>query len=504
MTASATPSAAAASTRTRGADTELPAAPRRRFLAQALAGAGLLTLGLPPALAATTGTAGGDANAGVLVGNITGLYSVLAAHSEAPTSTAAVADALRRWPGQVAVGGGRYSMGGQVAITGGLHLDLRGLNQLVWLRAADKQVRVQAGMRWRDLQDLLDAQNLAVKTMQSYANFSIGGAVSVNAHGRYVGHGPVGHTVRALQLVLADGRVVEASRSSEPALFAAAIGGYGAVGVITEVELDVTDNQRMERLIQPVPLADYPAWFNQQVLADEHSVMHNADLAPPNFDAPVAVTWRRSDKPLTQPARLVPRHGRYPLEHGALWALTELPGAASLRKHVIEPLLVNKPEVAWLNHEASLDVAKLEPRSRRITTWVLQEYFVPQRHFLPFAQGLGACLRRHRVEALNVSIRHSPADSVSLLPWAKEAVFSFVLYHRQRTDAKARAAVGAWTRELIELALAHDGRYYLPYQLHASRAQFERAYPEVVALRRLKSSVDPGGKFSNELWAKYL
>jgi FAD/FMN-containing dehydrogenase len=482
-------------------------------LAQALAGAGLQTLGAPPALAALAALAASQAGAaaaptgghgGVLVGNITGLYGVLAARSEAPTSTAAVADALRRWPGQVAVGGGRYSMGGQVAITGGLHLDLRGLNQLVWLRAADKQVRVQAGMRWRDLQDLLDGHNLAVKTMQSYANFSIGGAVSVNAHGRYVGHGPVGHTVRALQLVLADGRVVEASRSAEPALFAAAIGGYGAVGVITEVELDLADNQRIERVIQPVALADYPAWFAQQVLADPACVMHNADLAPPNFDAPVAVTWRRSDKPLTQPARLVPRHGRYPLEHGALWALTELPGAATLRKKVVEPLLVNKPEVAWLNHEASLDVAKLEPRSRRTTTWVLQEYFVPQRHFLPFAQGLAATLRRHRVEALNVSIRHSPADTVSLLPWAKEPVFSFVLYHRQRTDARARAAVGEWTRELVDLTLAHDGRYYLPYQLHASRAQFERAYPEVAALRRLKASVDPRGRFSNELWAKYL
>ena len=35
--------------------------------------------------------------------------------------------------------------------------------------------------------------------------------------------------------------------------------------------------------------------------------MHNADLLPPQFDAPVAITWRRTDKPLTRPSRLVPR-----------------------------------------------------------------------------------------------------------------------------------------------------------------------------------------------------
>jgi len=473
----------------------LPGPPSRRlFLAQALASAGLLTLAPAATLAAQ----------GMLVANITGLYSVIAAQVLAPTGTAAVAQAVRDWPGRVAVGGGRYSMGGQVAITGGLHLDLRGLNQLVWLRAADKRVRVQAGMRWRDLQDLLDPHNLAVKTMQSFANFTVGGAVSVNAHGRYVGHGPVGHTVQALQLVLADGRVVEVSRAQQPQLMAAAIGGYGAVGVITEVELALADNVRIARQIQPVALDDYAAWFEREVLADPDAVMHNADLAPPRFDAPVAVTWRRSSLPLTDATRLTPRNGRYPLEHGTLWALTELPGAATLRQKVIDPAIASKAIVTWLNHEASLDVAKLEPRSRARHTWVLQEYFVPRAQLAPFVRAMGALLQRHQVQALNVSIRHSPADTVALLPWAKQDVYSLVLYYRQGTGAPAREAVGQWTRALIDLALAHGGRYYLPYQLHASQAQFDQAYPEAAALRRLKAEVDPQGKFSNELWAKYL
>ena len=50
----------------------------------------------------------------------------------------------------------------------------------------------------------------------------------------------------------------------------------------------------------------------------------------------------------------------------------------------------------------------------------------------------------------------------------------------------------------------HEGRYYLPYQLHATPDQFERAYPEVAQLRQLKGRVDPQGRFSNSLWQKYL
>jgi len=468
---------------------------RRHVLVQALVGAGLVAApGLPHVLAAPD----------LLVANVTRLYSVRVARIATPRSADDVAKAIAAWPGRVAVGGGRYSMGGQVAVEGGLHLDMRQMNQLVWLNAAEQKVRVQAGMRWRDLQSLIDPQGLAVKTMQSYANFTVGGAVSVNAHGRYVGNGPVGHSVRALQMVLADGKVVEASRRQNPQLFQAALGGYGAVGVITEVELDLVPNERMERVVQAVRLEDYPAFFRARVQADPASLMHNADLMPPRFDEPVSVTWRRTDKSLTEPARLVAEGQRYSLEQNMIWLMTEVPGADGLRKSVVHPLLNKAPAVVWRNHEASLDVAELEPRTRRMSTYVLQEYFVPPRHFVAFARGMAQVLREHDVEALNVSIRHSPADLDSLLPWAREEVFSFVLYHKQRTHARAQKAVGVWTRVLIDLVLRCEGRYYLPYQLHATRQQFDQAYPEARALRELKQRVDPKGVFSNELWAKYL
>jgi len=470
-------------------------ASRRTLLTLALVKAGLAGLSPARALAANS----------VSVDNVTGLYSVEVARVATPRSTREVSRQVSAWDGKVAVGGGRYSMGGQVAVRGGLHLDMRQMNGLVWLREAEAAVRVQAGMRWRDLQDHIDPLGLAVKTMQSYSNFTVGGSVSVNAHGRYVGHGPVGNSVRALQLVLADGSVVEASRTANADLFRAALGGYGAVGVITEVELDLAKNVRIERHVEEVALADYVRHFQQKVLADSRAILHNADLLPPEFNAPVCVSWLRADPhaPLTEPRALVPRGQRYGLEQNAIWAFTELPGGDSLRKSV-HPLLTGKPVTKWLNHEASLDAAALEPRTRAMSTYVLQEYFVPQRHFQAFAREMAQVLRTRRVEALNVSIRHSPADHDSLMAWAHEDVFSFVLYYKQRTWRAAQEEVGRWTRELIDIVLRHEGRYYLPYQLHATQAQFEAAYPQAAQLRRVKRQYDPAGKFSNELWRRYL
>ena len=467
---------------------------RRRFLTQSLAVAGLLTLEPALALSATP----------LLVTNVTQIYSVEVARIVVPRDAAEVAQAVQSWPGKVAVGGGRYSMGGQVAIRGGLHIDMRGMNRLVWIQPEEKRVRVQAGMRWRDLQDVLDPLGLAVKTMQSYSNFTVGGAVSVNAHGRYVGHGPVGHTVLALQMVLADGRRVEASPQENAALFAAAIGGYGACGVITEVELTVTRNVRIERSVATVALDRYVDYFERSVLGKPGAVLHNADLLPPAFNAPVCVTWKETDKALTEHARLIPRGKSYNLEKDVIWSVTELPGGERFYKSVIHPLLTRPAAVKWLNHEASLDVAQLEPRSRSHATFALQEYFVPKHRFVDFARAMASILQQHQVEAMNISIRHSPPDAVALLPWAKTEVFAFVLYYKQRVNEAAREAVGVWTRALIDQVLAHEGRYYLPYQPHASVAQFRAAYPEAERLRALKAEVDPSGKMSNELWAKYL
>ncbi|MEJ0032802.1 MAG: D-arabinono-1,4-lactone oxidase [Bacteroidota bacterium] len=105
---------------------------------------------------------------------------------------------------------------------------------------------------------------------------------------------------------------------------------------------------------------------------------------------------------------------------------------------------------------------------------------------------------------MNISIRHSPQDTSSLMAWAKDEVFAFVVYYKQGTSDEDKVKVGEWTRELIEVAISHHGSYYLPYQLHATGEQFRRAYPNVGRFLELKKRLDPNNKFRNKLWDKYL
>ena len=183
--------------------------------------------------------------------------------------------------------------------------------------------------------------------------------------------------------------------------------------------------------------------------------------------------------------------------------MSETPLGKQRREKLIDPLLYLRKTVHWRNYEAGYDVAELEPPTRLHRTYVLQEYFVPVEQLEAFVAKMAAVLGRHRVNALNVSIRHAMPDRDTTLRWAPTETFAFVLYHKQRTRENAKSRVGVWTRELIDAVLSVGGTYYLPYQPHGTIEQFHRAYPSAKDLFALKWEVDPQFRFTNSLWEKY-
>jgi FAD/FMN-containing dehydrogenase len=114
------------------------------------------------------------------------------------------------------VGGARHSMGGQIATEGALYIDTSRFDRIIDFSPQRKTITVQAGTRWRQIQERIDPANLSVEIMQTYANFTVGGSVSVNAHGRYVGQGPLIRSIRSFRMVLADGPFWRLARRTMP------------------------------------------------------------------------------------------------------------------------------------------------------------------------------------------------------------------------------------------------------------------------------------------------
>ncbi len=444
----------------------------------------------------------GHATSSIVVNDITGLNPIPVDELYAPGSVEQLQAMVKSSDKPLSIGGGRFSMGGQTAHPGTLHIDMRGLNRILEVDAEAKTIRVQAGARWKDVQRVVDDYGLAVKIMQTYSSFTVGGSISVNCHGRYIGLGPLILSVRSIRLLTADGGLVSASPDENAEIFYGAAGGYGALGIIVEAELDLAENLRLERLSKKMPLSRYPDFFAKRVRNDPRSVFHNADMVPPKFEKVRAITWQATDKPVNAKE---PKPGRnlYLAERYMLWAITETPLGHLRREYLYEPLLYFRSIVKYRNREADYDVAELEPLSRSKKTYVLQEYFVPVGRLTEFAPLMTAILNRFDVQVVNVSIRHANADPGSLLAWAREEVFALVLYYKQGTSAAERERVAVWTRELIEAVLSCGGTYYLPYQPHGRVDQFNRAYPRAKELFKLKDKLDPDYRFRNCLWEKY-
>lgn len=75
---------------------------------------------------------------------------------------------------------------------------------------------------------------------------SIAGAISTGTHGTGPGLGSFSTAVVGLRIVLADGTVVNCSDGEEPELFTVARHSLGAVGLLTEVTLQVRERYRLE------------------------------------------------------------------------------------------------------------------------------------------------------------------------------------------------------------------------------------------------------------------
>ena len=438
-----------------------------------------------------------------IVNDVTQLNPIKVSNVISPKSIEDIQSAISVTKGKVSIGGGRYSQGGQIALEDHLHLDMREFNQVVSFAPEKNEITVQSGIRWRDIQDVIDPKNLSIKIMQSYSNFTVGGSLSVNVHGRYIGEGPVIRSVKAIKVVLADGSLVNASPNENPEVFYGVIGGYGGLGVIAEATLTLVPNLKVSRETDYMMIEEYASFFKQSVKNNPNIVFHNADIYPPDYTHVNSVSWIKTKKPLTVQDRLIQRDKDYWWQPKAAKFVADTDLGKWMRQHIFEPIQYSSDAVQWRNYEASYDVRELEPTSRKQETYVLREYFVPIEGFDSFSAKMSAIFKAHEVNVLNVSIRHALPDTGSLLAWAREEVFAFVVYYRQGTSEQDMEDVKAWSREMIDAVISEGGAYYLPYQLHATTEQFYNAYPRAKEFFELKRKLDPDNRFSNKLWEQH-
>lgn len=158
----------------------------------------------------------------------------------------------------------------------------------------ESSVTVGAGTKYGDFAPELHARGYALHNLASLPHISVAGACATATHGSGIKNGNLASNVSAIELVTGTGDIVNLNRRENPDQFYGAVVGLGALGIVTNVTLDVqrTFNVRQD-VFQNLPLESLKDNF-KAILSAGYSVSLFTDWQ----DQLISQVWikRRMDK----------------------------------------------------------------------------------------------------------------------------------------------------------------------------------------------------------------
>jgi FAD/FMN-containing dehydrogenase len=211
---------------------------------------------------------------------------------------------------EVAVRGGGHNVAGRATIDGGIMIDLSPMRG-VHVDAVGKTVRAQGGATWGDVNRETQLHGLAVTggvvSTTGIAGLTLGGGLGW-LMGKY---GLALDNLRAVELVTADGKVLQVSKQEEPDLFWAIRGGGGNFGIATSLEYDL---HAVGPIITGGPIVysidrsrDVLEFFRASTrsLPDEHTLFATLTHAPDGSGAEIAALVTSHCGPAAEAERAV-------------------------------------------------------------------------------------------------------------------------------------------------------------------------------------------------------
>ncbi|MEN0060041.1 MAG: FAD-binding oxidoreductase [Bdellovibrio sp.] len=449
-----------------------------------------------------------------------------------PTTTEDIQDAIAYSKNnglKITVKGTNHSHGGhnrrhqdKIGKPQAIQLDMLRFNKIIRLDKENLEVTIQAGVIWKDLSIFLDREGLAAKTEQSSNIFSIGGSVATNIHGRDI-HGPLANSIKEIKFI--DGNGVErvVNRANDLQTFRALIGGYGGLGVITEVTLKVEKNYLYKaQSVQNVSVADYIDYI--KTLSEKpddrmNYVRVNISVKSaftkmsyvewvPISDESESPNWKGWQLNLVEKNRwvssLIMNLMRYKPTSNFGKAVKDFMdkffGLPKTGTHKTKNNILNNP-VQFLfdnfyNQKRSVDI--------------LQEYFIPAEELQTFLFSLKNTTEKNQLDLMNVTMRYIPKiereQDGLLSPYSdKQDLIAIVLYFNIQEDGNLNNGDlveyngSKWTQELISSAQKLGGTFYWPYHRWWSNEQITHNQKEnIQKYFKIKDELDPLNIFESD------
>ncbi|MFL6161258.1 MAG: D-arabinono-1,4-lactone oxidase [Jatrophihabitantaceae bacterium] len=425
--------------------------------------------------------------------NWSGTFSVNPARMARPRTVEQVVDEVRRAVADnlsvKAVGAGHSFT--DIALTRGVMIDLELLTGIISADRHTGLVTVAAGTTLRELNIALWKMGLSLANLGDIDAQTISGAISTGTHGTGRAFGGLATQVRGLQLVTADGELLDCSPEQHADVFAAARISLGALGIITAVTVQCVPAFLLHAVEAP---ADYDDLLEAlgALEAGDHFEFYwfphtRRVLTKTNTRMPVDT----EAKPL----------GRFKgwrddefLSNTVFGGLNRLTAA---RPKLIRG--VNQLAARALSKREYTDRAYKVFTSARRVVFREMEYAVPRKSLAYVLDEIDTWFRRsdERV-GFPVEVRLAAADNIPLsTAYGRDTCYVAVHQYHRRPHEQYFLAVEAIAREV-------QGRPHWGKLHYRSADDLAPVYPRFADFVRLRDRLDPERRFSNDYLRRVL
>lgn len=411
---------------------------------------------------------------------------------------------------QISIRGTKHTMGGHTISLDGYIIDTSKFNKVLLFDPEKKEIIVEPGMIWTSLILFLDKYGLSPMTLQSYSSFSIGGTISVNAHGITNDYG-IYKSVLSFGLITSENKEIICSKNQNQELFSLVIGGYGLFGIITWVKLKLVKNVNLKTEYIKLNTKTFDKKY-QEILQDPTI---NIKLARININSVNDISLyifreKKSNKLVVSNVHKKDPEMSKISQFLYKWILPS-PVFQEIRYDIENitktPIDIgSKYERNLILYESADPITKLySPIIDINATHILQEFFIPTTNFNQFMNYLKQIFsyKFKYVTLLNITIRYVYQDTTTFLNYAKTDMYAFVFYYRLPHKIVADEELHMIHNILTEKTLELDGTFYLPYRHHYSEKQLLKAYPQIKKFFKLKRKYDSNNLFSNMWYKKF-
>jgi xylitol oxidase len=360
-------------------------------------------------------------------------------------------------------------------------ISLKSMDKVIALDRAARTVAVEAGMSYGQLCPYLHANGFALHNLASLPHISIVGACATATHGSGQRNGNLSTAVSALELVKANGDILTLSRAKDGDTFLGAVVNLGALGVVTQVTLDVEPSFMMRQdVYENLPLAQLADHY-ENIMSSGYSVSLFTDWQNKRFNE----VWvkRRVKNGDASPAK--------PDFYGASLAAKNLHPIAELSaENCTEQMGVPGP---WHERLPHFRMGFVPSSGKELQS----EYFVPRKDAVEAILAVERLRDRVSPHLLISELRTIDADRLWMSPCYERASLAIHFTWKQDWNS-VHAILPVIEKELAPFEVRpHWGKLFSVQPAHL-RSRYERL-PDFMDL--LKAH-DPSGKFRNEFLSR--